>query len=381
MAKDSGRPRGPLRILLSGGGTGGHIYPALAIADALRAREPAAEVLFVGATGKMEMRRVPAAGYRIEGVPVSGFQRSFDRRNLSFPLKLVRGVRLAYGVVRRFGPDVAVGTGGYASGPALATAAAQGVPCFVQEQNALAGVTNRLLGRVAKAVFVAYPEAAGQLAGAQTVHTGNPLRGGLRPDALPPAGRARAHFGLDAGRATLLSFGGSLGARTINEAHAAMTEFWRERPELQLIWQTGEGYFPRFERCDTAQLPNVSCVPYLERIDLAYAAADLVACRAGALSISELQLLGKPALLVPSPNVTGDHQTHNARAVERAGGAVVVRDDEQVARFGEVIPALLGGGDRLGQLAAGMRAQATPGAADEIANYLIEYVRERRARD
>lgn len=364
-----------MRLLLSGGGTGGHIYPALAIADAVRAREPAARILFVGAVGKMEMRRVPAAGYDILGVAVSGFQRSLDRRNLTFPFKLAKGMAQAYEAVRAFAPDVAVGTGGYASGPALAAAAARGVPCFIQEQNALAGVTNRLLGRVAKAVFTAYPEVAPQFASAKTIQTGNPLRGGLRPGALPAAGEGRAHFGLDAGRPTLLSFGGSLGARTVNEAHASMTDFWESHPGLQLIWQTGEGYYGRFANCATARLPNVSCVAYLERMDLAYGAADLVACRAGALSISELQLLGKPALLIPSPNVTGDHQTHNARAVERAGGAVLVPDGEQAGRLAEVIPALLGDPDRLGQLAAGMRAQATPGAAAQIANTLLEYAR------
>lgn len=370
-----------MRLLLSGGGTGGHIYPALAIADAVRERLPGAEVLFVGARGKMEMRRVPAAGYAIEDVSVAGFQRNLDRRNLSFPFKLIGGLRQAFKVVKGFGPDLAVGTGGYASGPALAAAAVRGVPCFLQEQNALAGVTNRLLGRLARAVFIAYPEAAAQFASAKTVRTGNPLRGGLRAENLPAPHEARPHFGLDAERPTLLSFGGSLGARSINEAHAAMADFWSGYPELQLIWQTGEGYFEQYERSATARLPNVTCVPYLERMDLAYGAADLVACRAGALSISELQLLGKPALLVPSPNVTGDHQTHNARAVERAGGAVLVPDGEQVATFEEIIPGLLGDAERLGQLAAGMRAQGTPGAAAAIANYLIEYDRERRANE
>ena len=211
------------------------------------------------------------------------------------------------------------------------------------------------------------------------IHTGNPLRGGLRPEGLPGPNEARPHFGLEATPPTLLSFGGSLGARTVNEAHAAMAEFWAANPDLQLIWQTGEGYFDQYRSSATALLPNVSCVPYLERMELAYGAADVVACRAGALSISELQLLGKPALLVPSPNVTGDHQTHNARAVERAGGAVVVPDAEQVATFTSVIPALLRDGERRAELAAGMLAQAKPGAAAEIANYLIEYARERDA--
>ena len=362
------------RFLLSGGGSGGHIYPALAIAEALRARRPDAQFLFVGALGKMEMRRVPAAGFEIVGLPVAGFHRGLDLRNLSFPLKLARSGARAWGTVRRFGPDAAIGTGGYASGPALAAAHARGVPVFLQEQNAFPGVTNRLLGRVARRVYLAYPGAESYFASAKTLQTGNPLRGALDRATLPSRGEGATHFGLDAARPTLLSFGGSQGARSMNEAHAAMTDFWARRTDLQLIWQTGEGYYARFGESPTARLPNVTCVPYLERMDLAYAAADLVACRAGALSISELQLLGKPALLVPSPNVAGDHQTANARAVERQGGAVVVPDREQVAMLGEALPTLLRDGGRLRELGDAMARAARPDAAREIAASILEHV-------
>ncbi len=361
------------RFLLAGGGTGGHIYPALAIADALRAAAPAAEFLFIGAVGKMEMRRVPAAGYRIEGVPVTGFHRALDRRNLTFPFKLAQGLNRARQLVREFAPSAAIGTGGYVSGPALAVARAQGVPIFIQEQNAYPGVTNRLLGKVAKRVFQAYPEANAYFPADKNVHTGNPLRFSLDPNQVPDSASAKTHYGLNPDLPVLLSFGGSLGAKSMNEAIAAMADFWAAHPELQLLWQTGEGYFERYRECGTAKLANVVCLPYLERMDLAYAAADLVSCRAGALSISELQLLGKPALLIPSPNVAGDHQTANARAVEARGGARLVPDATQEARLRELLPALLGDFSTALAMASRMREMAKPNAAAEIAQHILHY--------
>ena len=364
----------PPRFLLAGGGTGGHIYPALAIAEALRTRRPASEVLFVGALGRMEMTRVPAAGFEIVGLPVSGFHRGFDRRNLTFPLVLSRGMAAAWRAVRRFGPDAAVGTGGYASGPALACARMQGVLTFVQEQNAYPGVTNRLLGRSAVRVFGAYPEASRYFRPGKVILSGNPLRRAIDPASLPAAAFAKTHFGLDPDAPVLLSFGGSLGAASMNRATEAMERFWREHADLQLIWQTGERYFERYRDTATARLPNVCCVPYLERMDLAYAAADLVACRAGALSIAELQLLGLPALLIPSPNVAGDHQTANARAVESAGGAVLVPDGDQAARLPTLIADLLRHPSRTSEMRAAMRGMARPNAADLIADEILRHV-------
>jgi len=363
-----------LRVLLSGGGTGGHIYPALAIASAIKERAPDAVFLFVGAEGKMEMRRVPKAGYDIVGLPIAGFHRALDKRNFSFPFKLVKSLSKAREVVRNFAPDVAIGTGGYASGPALAAAALVGVPVFLQEQNALAGVTNRMLGKIAKSVFVAYPEAGAYFASAKTVHTGNPLRNSLSAPALETKAVGREHFGLDPEKPTLLSFGGSLGARKMNDAFVAMANFWKSHENLQVIWQTGEGYFDRFSESETAQLPNVKCVPYLERMDLAYAAADLVACRAGALSISELQLLGKPSLLIPSPNVSGDHQTANAKAVERTGAAILVPDHEQVDKLTAILSDLLGDARKLDGMANAAAKTAKPDAAQHIAQHILDYV-------
>lgn len=363
-----------LRVLLSGGGTGGHIYPALAIAAAIRELAPTAEFLFVGAAGKMEMRRVPAAGYDIIGLPVAGFHRALDRRNFAFPFKLMMSLSKARKVVKDFAPDAAIGTGGYASGPALAAAALVGVPVFLQEQNALAGVTNRLLGKIATSVFVAYPEAGAYFASAKTVHTGNPLRSSLSVEQLTSKALGRTHFGLAPEKPTLLSFGGSLGAKKMNEAFVAMASFWKAHQELQVIWQTGEGYFSSFSESETAQLPNVKCVPYLERMDLAYAAADLVACRAGALSISELQLLGKPSLLIPSPNVSGDHQTANAKAVERTGAAVLIPDNQQVEKLTATLSALLGDQQALANMAKAAASAAKPQAAHHIAQHILQYV-------
>ena len=370
-------PRSGPRFLLAGGGTGGHIYPALAIADALRRERPDGRFLFVGAAGRMEMRRVPAAGYDIRAIPVMGFHRGLDRRNLAFPLKLVRSLAQARRLVGEFDPAAAVGTGGYVSGPALAAARLRGVPTFLQEQNALPGVTNRLLARGAERVFTAYPEADAYFPPGRTTYSGNPLRLSLDPTAMPGAAFAKTHFGLDGERPALLSFGGSLGAGSMNEAHAAMTAFWRGHPGLQLIWQTGEGYYERYKDTPTAQLPNVACVRYLDRMDLAYAAADLVACRAGALSISELQLLGKAALLVPSPNVSGDHQTANARAVAAGGGAVLVPDGDQAEALRRLLPQLLRDPGALETMARRMAAMARPHAAADIARAIIAHVEAR----
>ncbi len=376
---------------MSGGGTGGHIYPALAIADALKVQRPDAEFLFIGARGKMEMQRIPAAGYSIVGVPISGFHRKLDMRNLLFPFKLIGGLTTAFSAVRSFKPDAAVGTGGFASGPALAAAAALGVPVFLQEQNAYPGITNRLLGRVAKHVFTAYEEAhhyfgsarAGESASApahelqadghKVLLTGNPLRSSLSQNKLHPAATAKAHYGLDPKVPTLLSFGGSLGSLSINLAHEALHDFWNNCG-MQLIWQTGEGYFSRFSESETAKLPNVHCTPYLNEMDFAYSAADLVYCRAGALSIAELQLLGKPAVLVPSPNVAGDHQTANARAVEFAGGALVVKDTEQVEHMRAEVKTLLSNPLRLAEMAAHMVKQGKPHAATSIAKAILAHV-------
>ena len=231
-----------------------------------------------------------------------------------------------------------------------------------------------MLGKIAKAVFVAYPEAGAYFASAKTVHTGNPLRSSLSADSLTTKAAGRKHFDLDPEKPTLLSFGGSLGARKMNDAFVDMHSFWAAHQELQVIWQTGEGYYERFRESETAKLPNVKCLPYLERMDLAYAAADLVACRAGALSISELQLLGKPSLLIPSPNVSGDHQTANAKAVERTGAAVLIPDNQQVEKLTATLSQLLGDENALKKMAKAASDTAKPKAAQHIAQHILDYV-------
>ena len=362
------------RILMSGGGTGGHIYPALAIADAVKQLAPDAKILFVGAEERMEMQLVPRHGYEIIGLPVRGFQRKLDKRNLSFPWLLLKSFQQARAIVGDFKPDLAVGTGGFASGPALFAAMLSRKPIFLQEQNAYPGITNRMLGKRAERIFQAYEEANRYVPKGKSVVSGNPLRQGMKLADLPQKAEALAFFGLDPAKPCLLVFGGSLGARTMNQAQQALYDFWASRRDLQMIWQTGKGYYAGFSESETASLPNVVCLPYLERMDMAYAAADLVACRAGALSISELQVLGKPALLFPSPNVAGNHQHANASAVERAGGCVLVADDRQVELIPSALQNLLGDPSKLSGMSASMLGQARPDAAQLIAKTLLSYV-------
>ncbi len=318
-----------MRYLISGGGTGGHIFPAISIANALKALDPGAEILFVGANDRMEMERVPQAGYEIVGLPVRGFNRAQPWKNISVLWDLFRSMRQAKKIVQDFQPDVAVGVGGYASGAAMKVAAKMGVPVLLQEQNGFAGVTNKLLRNDAKKICVAYPGMEKFFPAEKIILTGNPVRqnlqNGSREDALE-------HFGLDPNKKTLLIIGGSLGARTINESIIAHLDALLDS-DIQVIWQTGKIYYDKCaESLESKVLSlkcggsNVICTAFLSRMDLAYAVADLVISRAGASSISELCLLGKPCILVPSPNVAEDHQTHNAMALVNKDAAILVRD-------------------------------------------------------
>ncbi len=328
-----------MNYLISGGGTGGHIFPAVSIANALRELDPEAKILFVGALGRMEMERVPQAGYEIIGLPVRGFNRAQPWKNISVVWDLLRSMCQARKIVRDFRPDVGVGVGGYASGAAMKVAAKMGVPILLQEQNGFAGVTNKLLKNDAKKICVAYEGMERFFPAEKIILTGNPVRqnleGGNREEALK-------HFGLLTDKKTLLIIGGSLGARTINESIIAALPRLVES-DIQVIWQTGKGYYeniapllssPQEGNESKIALPehilhkNIYCSAFLSRMDLAYAAADLVISRAGASSISELCLLGKPCILVPSPNVAEDHQTHNAMALVRKDAAILVRDVE-----------------------------------------------------
>ena len=308
---------------MSGGGTGGHIFPAVAIANALK-RRCDAEILFVGADNRMEMEKVPAAGYKIKGLPVAGFDRRHLLRNFGVLLKLRRSLAMAKKIVRDFKPDIAIGVGGYASGPTLKAAQRAGIPTLLQEQNSYAGVTNKLLAKKADRICTAYDGMERFFPADRIIKTGNPVRSAL----LEKRSRedARRSFGLDPAKPTVLVVGGSLGARTLNESVEAGLDSI-VRAGVQLIWQTGKAYGDRALKAAEGR-EGVAATPFISDMASAYAAADLVVSRAGAGSISELELLGKPCILVPSPNVAEDHQTKNARALADVGAALFVADAE-----------------------------------------------------
>ncbi len=317
------------RVIVSGGGTGGHIFPAISIANAVRERWPDSEILFVGAEDRMEMERVPAAGYKIVGLPVAGFDRQHLLKNFSVMVKLFKSMQKARKIIIDFKPDIAVGVGGYASGPILKAASAKGVPTLLQEQNSYAGVTNKMLARKASAICVAYEKMEQFFPAEKIVLTGNPCRQDL---VVSEENRTQgyAHFGLDPGRKTILMVGGSLGARTLNQSIARAFPKLAEADDLQVIWQCGKYYYKEMQQLQSEGKipPNVHLVDFVSRMDYAYSVADLVISRAGAGSISEFSLLGKAVILVPSPNVAEDHQTKNAQALVDKGAAIMIRDAE-----------------------------------------------------
>ncbi|HRI79474.1 MAG TPA: undecaprenyldiphospho-muramoylpentapeptide beta-N-acetylglucosaminyltransferase, partial [Cyclobacteriaceae bacterium] len=318
---------GPYRLIISGGGTGGHVYPAIAIANTFRQRHPDAEILFVGAKGKMEMVRVPEAGYTIIGLWISGIQRSLSLSNLSFPFKLISSIFKARNIVKNFRPHVAIGTGGYASGPVMMAATRFKVPAIIQEQNSYAGLTNKQLASKVQGICVAYPGMEKYFPKEKIKLTGNPVRKDIL-DVNTKRDQSLQHFGFNNATRTLLILGGSGGARTINESVLAGLDKIIDA-KVQLIWQTGKVYFEsvKAQIADKDQR-NVRLYDFLKEMDLAYAAAHVVVSRAGALSISELCLAKKPTVLVPSPNVAEDHQTKNAMTLVEAQAAQIVRDGQ-----------------------------------------------------
>lgn len=313
-----------IKVLVSGGGTGGHIFPAISIANAIKNKCPNADILFVGAENRMEMEKVPAAGYPIIGLPVSGFDRKHLLKNIKVLFRLFKSIRLADKTVKSFSPDIAVGVGGYASGPTLWAAARKGIPTLIQEQNSYAGVTNKLLASKAKAICVAYENMERFFPKDRIILTGNPVRQELQNDTISREEAIR-FFNLDPSKKTILVIGGSLGARTINNSIAAGIE--KIPQNIQLIWQSGKGYDTQAQKALEEKKPeNIKQMPFISRMDMAYKAADLVISRAGASSISELCLLGKPVILIPSPNVAEDHQTKNAQALSTKNAALMIRD-------------------------------------------------------
>lgn len=360
-----------MKIIVSGGGTAGHIYPALAVADVLRERGH--EVLFVGSHGKMEMDRVPKAGFPIVGLPVVGIQRSMSVSamisNATFPFRLWRSLNLAAQIIKREKPDVVVGFGGYASAPIVRSAQKRRIPTVVQEQNSYAGLANRMLARRARKICTAYDGMDRFFPAAKIVMTGNPLLGHIHT--LPDRAAAIEHFGLDASKRTILVTGGSLGTRTLNEM-----VFQTPLPDsVQVIWQTGKFYISEYEqkmRMSDFALENYKVLPFIERMDYAYAAADVVICRAGASTVSELQLIGKPVIFVPSPVVAEDHQTANARALVECDAAMMVVDDEAVESGLAAALELLRDKKQMDKMSRNMRSMGRPNAAADVATIIEE---------
>jgi UDP-N-acetylglucosamine--N-acetylmuramyl-(pentapeptide) pyrophosphoryl-undecaprenol N-acetylglucosamine transferase len=362
------------KIIISGGGTGGHVFPAIAIADAIKEKEPEADILFVGAKGKIEMEKVPKAGYPIKGLWISGFHRQLTLRNLMFPFKLVASLVKAWGIVRQFRPDVVVGVGGFASGPVLEIAHRLGFRTLIQEQNSYAGATNRLLGNKVNRICVAYENMERYFPADKLVLTGNPVRKDLLVT-QPSRESGAAHFGFDPNRPILFVFGGSLGAQSMNEAMAANAELLAAHPEVQVLWQMGKLYVQRFGDCDTARLPNVKAQAFVDNMNMAYAMADLVICRAGAMTITELTQVGQAAILIPSPNVAEDHQTSNAKALVAKDAAVLLPNDEAEENIISKALELLAQPERLKELSRNIKLLAKPHAAVEIANEVLNLVK------
>jgi len=365
------------RVIISGGGTGGHVFPAIAIADAIKTEAPATEILFVGANGKIEMEKVPKAGYNIEGLNISGFQRNLSLRNLTFPFKLAASLIKAVMIVKKFKPDVAVGVGGYASGPVLKIANFSGIPTVLQEQNSFAGVTNRILASKASAVCVAYDGLERFFPKDKIIFTGNPVRKDILDNKIN-ALQAKQSLGLDQNKKTVLIFGGSLGARTINEAVLANADNLLEMKNVSIIWQVGKIYYDEYKNCRLADQKDIKIIPFIEDMDKAYSAADIVVCRAGALTISELAILGKAAVLIPSPNVAEDHQTVNAMSLVNRGAAILVRDIEAKEKLISEIQSLLGDEVRKRGLESNISYFARPEAAKKIAAEILKICANRK---
>jgi UDP-N-acetylglucosamine--N-acetylmuramyl-(pentapeptide) pyrophosphoryl-undecaprenol N-acetylglucosamine transferase len=369
------------KILISGGGTGGHIFPAIAIADALRQKVAGVQLLFVGAEGRMEMQKVPEAGYAIQGLWISGFQRSLSWRNLMFPIKLLSSLNKAAAIIRRFRPDVVVGVGGYASGPTLKMASRKGIPTVLQEQNSLPGVTNRLLAKKAAKICVAYPGMEKYFPAEKIILTGNPIRSkviqieGKRNEAIE-------FFALDAKRKTILVVGGSQGARSINEALAKNLKILAGH-NIQMIWQTGPLQSDWAQQTIDALLPGeerkyFKVHAFINRMELAYAAADVVISRAGAIAISELSAVAKPCILIPLPTAAEDHQTKNAVSLAERQAAIHLPDAKAGEELGKIAVELIGDNDQQRTLSVNIKKNAVQDSAGRIADEILKLVQKKK---
>lgn len=363
-----------LKVIISGGGTGGHIFPAISIANALKAQCPDVQILFVGAIDRMEMQRVPAAGYKIKGLPICGFDRQHKLKNIKVLFKIWKSQRMAKKIIKDFKPDVVVGVGGFASGPTLNTAASMGIPCLIQEQNSYAGVTNKLLAKKAEKICVAYEGMERFFPAEKIIMTGNPVRQALLNTKISREDAVKS-FGLNPAKKTILLLGGSLGARTINVSVLLHLDLVKST-DVQFIWQTGSYYSAAIaEELKGENIPNLKVTDFITDMATAYKAADLVISRAGASSISEFCLIGKPVILVPSPNVAEDHQTKNALALSTKNAAIHVKDADAPANLLELAVHTVNDNKRLAELSENVLKLALPNSAEIIAKEVITLVK------
>lgn len=363
-----------LRIIISGGGTGGHIFPAISIANAIKAKHPNAKILFVGAEGRMEMQRVPAAGYEIKGLPIKGFDRAHKLKNFKVLFKLWKSLRMARQIIKDFKPQVAVGVGGYASGATLYECAKMGIPCLIQEQNSYAGVTNKLLSKRVAKICVAYEGMERFFPANKIIMTGNPVRQNVLKTNLSIE-EARKSFGLDPNKKTILLVGGSLGARTINRSVIEHLNLIHDS-EVQFIWQTGKYYYQKIsDSMKGKELPNLKVMDFISDMGAAYKAADLIISRAGASSISEFQIIGKPVILIPSPNVAEDHQTKNAMALVNKQAAIYVKDAEAPDTLLPLALKVIADDSKLKSLSENVKKMGLKNSADIIANEVLKLIK------
>ena len=355
------------KFIISGGGTGGHIFPAIAIADELKRRIPDADILFVGAKDRMEMQKVPQAGYPIEGLWISGIQRKITLQNLLFPLKFISSLLKSRRIIKRFKPDAVIGTGGFASGAVVKVAGEMGIPTFIQEQNSYAGITNKMLSKKAKKICVAYDAMEQFFPKEKIVKTGNPIRDGLL-DIAKHRTEGLTYFQLNPEQKTLLILGGSLGARRINQLVEEQLPLF-EKLGVQVLWQCGKLYYEEYKKYESER---VKVLAFIDKMELAYAVADVIISRAGASSVSELCVVGKPVIFIPSPNVAEDHQTKNARAIEQKQAAILIRETDLGTTFATTFTELINDEAKQQSLSQHIKTLALPNATKEIVNIILE---------
>jgi len=365
------------RIIISGGGTGGHIFPALSIANSIKDLCPEAEILFVGAEGKMEMERVPAAGYKIIGLPVAGLQRSLSAQNLALPAKVIKSIRKAGDIIKDFKPDVAVGVGGYASAPLLWSASHKGIPCLIQEQNSYAGLTNKILSKRAKCICTAYEGMERFFPADRIILTGNPIRKEIAPATSAEREEGYRFYGLNPLKKTLFVVGGSLGCGTLNRVMRDWVENRADKADYQVIWQCGKGYKAGVDAfMEGRDVKNLYYTDFIKRMDLAYAVADLLVSRAGAGTISELCVAGKATIFVPSPNVAEDHQTHNAMALVQKSAALMVRDADADENLLDTVDSIIHDEAQMSSLEKNILKLGRKDASEVIAKEVLKLVKE-----